>query len=270
MSSGNSFISRIPLLLVGIGVILLGGMALWPSHSGDKFTVKHLLTYGALGEWTKTYGHAWFQVQAKVDGLRHAEEDNIKLRLENSHLRLSLEALQFDCHARTGSAFTHKYQMSLNKETGTKVGRTLASISYKPPERLLPAQLYTLGLTYLKAREDEKAAVLFSTLTGLEETDIYKTAKNLLTTGVIWYRLENYSLADHYFDEVLKKAEKPESIQFQAQARLWKSLVSKKLNQDVKVQYWLKELIDHHPQSIEATWVNLPSGVGHGQARQLH
>ena len=268
MSSGNSFISRIPVILVGIGAILLGGMFLWPSESGGKFDFSHLLTYGAMGEWAKTYGHAWFQIQTKVDGLRHSEEDNLKLRLENSHLRLSLEALQFDCHARTGSAFTQKSEMTLNKETGTKVGRTLASINYKPPVRLLPAQLYTLGLTYLKAREDEKAAVIFTTLTGLEETDIYKTAKNLLTTGVIWYRLENYSLADHYFDEVLKKAEKPESIQFQAQARLWKALVSKKFNKDVKVQYWLKELIDHHPQSPESAWVNLPSGVGHGKAQK--
>src|SRR5690242_18274204 len=114
MSSGNSFVSRIPLLLVGIGAILLGGMVFWPSP-GEKFSVSHLLTYGVWGEWAKTYGHAWYQIQAKADGLRRSEEENLKLRLENSHLRLSLEALQFDCHARTGSAFTQKNEMTLNK-----------------------------------------------------------------------------------------------------------------------------------------------------------
>jgi len=66
-------------------------------------------------------------------------------------------------------------------------------------------------------------------------------------------------LAEHYFDAVLKTPERNDSVEFQAQARLWKAILAKKFNKATKAQFWLQELIDHHPHSREAAWVN--SGV---------
>lgn len=160
---------------------------------------------------------------------------------------------------------TQKKEITLSRETGSRVGRTLASLGYRMPRELIPSQLYTLGVSYLKAREDEKAAVIFTWLTGMEGNTTYQTAKNLLTTGVLWYRLENYRLADEYFDQVLKKPEKSEVLQFQAEARLWKALVAKQNHKDLKAQFWLKDLLSHHPHSREASWIN-PIEVPRGPA----
>jgi hypothetical protein len=262
MDPHNSFFKKLPLLMIGGGFVLLVGLFVWPqfmpkTHKASRVVANTIGDQWSFSQVMQMYGQAWVSVQEKVNALKHADEDNAKLRLENAHLKLGLEGLQFSCNARSGETSTHELSLKLNKETGDRAGRSLASINYKPPGKLVPSQLYTLGISYLKAREDEKAAVIFTSLTGLEESKVYKTAKNLLITGVAWYRLENYALADSYFDEVLKTEEKPDSIQFQAQARLWKALVAKKLNKEIKAQYWLKDLMDHHPYSAEVGWVNL-------------
>ena len=136
------------------------------------------------------------------------------------------------------------------------MGRTLASIYYRPPMHLLPPQLYTLALSYFKAGEDEKAGVILTFLTGLEENNAYKNSKNYLMTGISWYRLANYELADAYFDQALEMKEGTESLPYLAQARLWKGLSAEKLGKHSASQQWLRELVDYHPQSTEAAWVN--------------
>jgi hypothetical protein len=136
----------------------------------------------------------------------------------------------------------------------------LASIPYKPPRELLPFQLYTLGISYLKAGEDEKAAVILTTLTSHADYHSYQTAENLLLTGVAWFRIENFTLAESYFDEVLKVPEGLDTIQYQAQARLWKAVLAKRSSKEMKAPYWLRELIDHHPHSDEASWINSTEG----------
>jgi tetratricopeptide (TPR) repeat protein len=195
-------------------------------------------------------------IQEKVDRLRRAEEENRRLRLENAHLKLRAEGLQFDCQARDAASRTHELEMKLSGETGAKVGRTLASIHYRPPTHLLPPQLYTLAVSYFNAREDEKAAVILTFLTGLEENDTYKTPKNMLMNGVAWYRLDNFEVADQYFGRVLETKETPDNVQYQAQARLWRGLVAERTNRHDKAQHWLRELLDYHPHSTEAGWVN--------------
>ena len=207
--------------------------------------------------WLNRYADALYSVQYKVDRLRRAEEDNFILRDENANLRLKVEKGRFDCVLRGAADATQTYKLKLNKETGTRVGRTLASLSYRVPERLNPNQIYALGVNFLKAREDEKVAVIFTTLTGLEDNATYLTVQNYLITGIAWYRLENYTLADFYFDQVLKMPEKSESLPYQAKARLWKALTAKMLNHDEKSQTWLKELVDYHPHSPESGWVNV-------------
>jgi tetratricopeptide (TPR) repeat protein len=191
-----------------------------------------------------------------VDMIRHAEVENERLTLENANLRLRTEGLQFDCQARDMANHTRDEELKLNEETGARVGRTLASIAYRPPVHLLPPQLYTLGMSYFKAGEDEKAAVIFTFLTGMDENDTYKSPKNYLLTGVAWYKLDNFELADKYFAKVLESRESPDNLPFHAQARLWRGLSAERMNRHSRAQAWLQELVDHHPHSMEAAWVN--------------
>lgn len=207
------------------------------------------------GFWKIVWG-AIVSVQEKVNGLSLAEEQNQRLRLENANLRRWAESVQFDCSLVASEARTRETALELNIETGAKVGRLLSSIQYRVPTHLLPDQLYTLGVSHYMAAEFERAAVIFTHLTGLDKNDSFKTARNYLLTGITWYRLDHFNLADDYFDKVLSYEEDEEVIQYQAQARLWRALSADRKNHHTQSQHWLKELVDHHPYSAESSWVN--------------
>jgi tetratricopeptide (TPR) repeat protein len=234
-----------------------------PEHAGaptHEAEAPHI-TGSIVRRWSvesvlANYIQAWESVQTKVDAIHHIDEENGKLRFQNAELKVRLETLQFGCHAKNGLHKTGEKEQILSAETGSKVGRTPAGMTYRLPAHLSPAQLYTLGISYLKAGEDEKVAVIFSNLTGLIENEAYKTAKNLLIAGVAWYRLENFTKSETYFDAVLKAPEKLDAVEYQAQARLWKALLAKRSNKETKAQFWLRELVDHHPHSREAAWIN--------------
>jgi tetratricopeptide (TPR) repeat protein len=249
-------------------VVVFGVIALIAGVSGLTMTGKHESAHAkahahgsAHGEsgqanlW-QTFAHAVVSVQEKVDALKKADEENEKLRNENAHLRLVLESEHYEKYAEKAQKETQAFQWKLSKDTGSRTGRTLASIGYKIPQDLLPAQLYSLGLSYFKMREDEKAAVIFTFLTGLEGDDSFKTPANHLLTGIAWYRIENFELADFYFDQVLHSTETQGTRRFHGQAKLWKGMIFEKTGKHAKAQTWLRDVLDHDPHSIEAHWVN--------------
>ncbi len=201
----------------------------------------------------KTYFSSWTRFQVKLEHLQKIDEKYAQMELANVTIKQELETLKFKKETEHAVEGTQRFNKHLKQETGTEVGRNLASISYKVPHDLTSPQLYTLGLTYLKAEEDEKAAVIFSALIS---EDTYRVAMNFLILGILWYRLDNLALSNQNFDSVLKMPERDESVRYQAQARLWKALIAKRLNNDHKAQFWLKDLIDNHPHSLEASWVN--------------
>jgi tetratricopeptide (TPR) repeat protein len=204
----------------------------------------------------ETYRAAYNSAEDKVSEIQRALDENERLRYENANLRVKLETAQFSCLENQTLENTQKAGAQASAQGGSRVARTLANIPYKVPETLLPGQLYTLGITYFKAHEDEKAAVIFSFLTGMEDNTVFQNARNYLMTGVAWYRVDNFEKADQYFDKTLKEADVEANLPFQAQARLWKSLIAKHQGKESETQYWLKDLVDHHPHSEEAAWVN--------------
>lgn len=206
------------------------------------------------------FADAFESVQAKVDAIRRLDLENSRLKLENSQLRVRLETSQFQCGVENSKHLTEKFGANLKGDTGSRVGRTLASIDYKVPTHLLPDQLHALGVSYLKAREYEKAAVLFTMLGQLPKDETYKSPAHRVLTGLTWYRLKNWDMAEFYFDQVIQ-LESEEALQYQAQARLWKALIAHHKGVPAQEQFWLQELVDHHPQSPEAFWVN-PRGSG--------
>ena len=237
------------LLVVGI---FLSGKALFQAQS--------LHSSGSSHPLIALYVHAWNSMQGKIRDLRNLHETNTELRLENAELKFRYEEAQFGCASRFAKDTTQSNEVKLRKGTGSNVGRILGSFSYQVPMHLPTAQLYALGTLYLKNSEDEKAAAIFTTLVEMEEAQEYRTPRNLLATAVSWYRLDNFKLADSYFDEVLKLAEQDEVLPYQAQARLWKALIARHLNKEIKEQFWLNDLVDHHPHAQETAWVNVPDG----------
>ena len=250
---------------------LFVGIAVFALVAGVLFAPKAKpLTAAAVKGWdhaVHVYGESFRNVQTKVEDIQALDEENSQLRLENANLRRWVETVRFDCSLAKAESRTRELGMKLNEETGARVGRILAGIDYRPPGHLLPDQLNTLALSYFRTGENEKSAVLFTFLTGLEENQTYKTPKHYLLTGVSWYRLDHYRAAEEYFDKVLALDAAPEVLQYHAQARLWKALTAEKTQKRTRAQHYLRELVDHHPRSMEAAWVNPHSAVGLGAGR---
>ena len=251
------FIKGIGLLvvLVIVGTALTAGFFIFTRSHGENKKTQGMETQ-PVAHLTEHFLSSLEMFQQKVESISHALEENERLKLENANLRNWSETLRFNCAASDARSQTQKIGLRLTQETGRIVGRTLASINYRPPSHLLPPQLYVLAASYFKGEEFEKSAVILTFLTGLEDNKAYKTAKNYVLTAVSWYRLDHFKLADEYFDYVLQFPAVPENLQYQAQARLWKSLIAKRSGQTELSQHWLHELIDHHPHSMEAVWVN--------------
>lgn len=216
------------------------------------------LSFAAL---VQGYKDAWVSLSKKAENLRRLEWENEQLKLENAHLRLRVEGLGLDCREKAAAKKNQEHGRKLAQYFGNKSARTPESIQYRVPTHLLPIQLYTLGTTYFSAREDEKAAAILTFLTGLKENDQFKTSQHFVMTGIAWYRLGNLTLAEKYFDQAIKapsdgEGSGLEARRYQAQARLWRGIVANRLGKHTKSQYWLRELVDHHPQSPETAWVN--------------
>jgi tetratricopeptide (TPR) repeat protein len=244
--------------VLGVAIVVLVVLVAGPKLSRYVNVMTGNEEAGALSvsRLFKVYGKAFADVQDKVDELYRAEEDNQRLVLENAQLRHRAEALQLDCRVKDAMAATKELELPVDQETAARVNRSLSAINYSIPAYLLPQQIHTLGVTYFKAREDDKAAKIFTYLTGMMDDDIFKTPKNHLLTGIAWYRLDNFKLAEHYFDKVIGAAESSDVLGAQAQARLWKALSFERMGEHEKSQNWLRELVGNHPHSTEAAWVN--------------
>ncbi len=199
-------------------------------------------------------------IQEKVDSIKTAEETSRRLQLENAHLRVMLETSRYACLSDEAKKQTEKVGAKLNAETGTKIGRTLASIPYQIPENMMPDALYTLGVSYFKARDSEKAVAILSFLADMQGDDTYKTPTNYLMTGISWFRLDNYKYADDYFSRVIDMKPTKENRPYKVQAKVWKALVADRQHDKSAAQAWLKRTLESHPQTKEARWINPQEG----------
>lgn len=261
-------------IILGMSLVVAAGLAA-PLVPEVMRQVRFLMGSGGKDGTTQLvqiYRDAYEQTigttTEKFKAVQEAETKSTWLELENANLKVELEKLKFSCRYGAAARTTAKGRKEIQKHAGSLVGRTLASIDFTPPSQLSPEQLYILALAYLKGHEDEKAAYVLTQLVEMQDTDTFKTAQNYLLTGVTWYRLKNYKLADQYLGLALKLPEGKSSIAYQARARLWKAVVAKQMGQESKAQFWMTELVDHNPHSMEAEWVNEPPKAGGSSERK--
>lgn len=197
------------------------------------------------------------QAREKVNRIYLVDQDNAQLRLENAVLRENLEDRVFRKMATHDEKISEKIAQQQVEKTGSQTGRSTKDFQFTPPEQLLPFQVQTLAIAFLKEQNYEKAASLFTSLLEHKDTQ-FQTAQTYLAAGVAWYKVDNYTQAELYFNEALLKAKTdPQKESLEVQCRLWKALIAHSLNKKVHAQYWLNEVLDHHPKSEEASWVNV-------------
>ncbi len=221
--------------------------------------------------WFKgTYAHAFHSVGDKLVELERSHSENAYLRLENLKLRSKLKADQFRKAASAADGETSELAEELEEEAGTPIARTLASIDYHAPISLPHHQMLALAADYFKKGDYERSVVLMHRLLGRQDRN-FRTPRNLLLTAVCWYHLDHLNHANRLLGELLKQPEERETLQYMAQGRLWKALTERKLDNKTESQKWLTELLDHHPHSIEASWINSREAKhGHGRKTASH
>lgn len=245
-----NFIKKIPLVktLLGLGV-LFGVVAF---GSGFYVALKPIFKVGLV----QAINDAALSVQNKLIDLNRAVDENVALRVENAQLHRQIETKMFDRQVAESKKATEEKTVELVKKGGSPVARLVEDIQFEVPKNVSLSNLFTLSASYIRAEEYEKAAKILHYLIYEQGNASYQTAQNMLLLGVVFYRLDHFEGADQQFSLVLKTESVEANLKYQAQARLWKALVAERTHRVAKAQYWMHDLVDHHPKSVEASWVN--------------
>ena len=212
---------------------------------------------GILKRLFDTYVDAWESVNAKIQAIKSAEEENKKLKLENAYLRVMVESGKFNARSEEAKKATETVGKKLVTAAGSRAARSIASIHYQFPENLLPEQLLALGVSYFKVKDDEKAAVILNFLTELDDDQSFRTAPNYLMAGIAFYRLEHYKNAADYFERVGKLTETDaETMKAKRQAVYWRALVAERMKNRGLAQKLILDSLEQDPLTEEARWVN--------------
>lgn len=249
-------------LIKGVASLLIFsvlGMGAWPvgrvlyqevAHSNaiEQFKTKGI---------AQTYRDTFRSVLNKMGDLDQAAQLNHELTLKVQNLEKELETDRLQNLERKNQTITQELAQRLRAEAGSELARVFGSIDYRAPSHLLPHQLYTLGLAYFRKEEYEKSAIIFSQLVELKEDKSYQRSEVQLLTGISWYYLEHYRLAQKYMDQAFDRAPKESSLQ--RKVMVWKSMVLKARHLEQESQAMLTQLIARSPHSEEAQWINLGS-----------
>lgn len=247
----------LPKLCFGImGIGMVAGLIAAGKAVGPEVlrVVKAHLAKGPAGSVI----HAIDNVQKKAQELAESHAENEVLRKENQYLRLELGVDNNEKRSLASERKTKEIGLQLEKETGLKTGRVVETLKYKVPPNLLPQNLYLLGLTYLRDGKNEAAAAIFHFLMNGSDGKTYQTPTNFVLAAIAWFRVDHVDLAESYLDSVLKLS--PDSgdevMRLQAVSRMWMAAIEKKRGNEKLSKKWLHEILDFHPKSLEARWIN--------------
>lgn len=243
-------IKKIPLgkMLLGAGVLCGVGAF----GTGIYVAFKPMLKVGL----THAITNAALSVHEKVVDLNRAVDENVALRIENAQLHRQIEEKVFERQVVESKKATEDKTSELIKKAGSPVARLVEGIHFEVPKSVSVSNLFTLAVSYIRAEEFEKAAKILHHLVYEQSNATYQTSENVLLLGIVLYQLDHFEGADQQFSMVLKSEASKDTLKYHAQARLWKALVAEKTHRSAKAQYWMRDLVDHHPKSIEAAWVN--------------
>lgn len=203
---------------------------------------------------TETYRFYFHEAKTRLEELEQADRENAELRrrvdiLEKERDRESLEKVEKTMHVQ------QDVQAKIQKEqTGSEIGQSLLQLKYEPPTNLMPHQLYALAVGYVRKNENQQAAAILTRLVDLKEDKSYKRPEVFLITGVAWYRLENWKMAETFFEKAISGSS--DSMQVHRQAKVWRALLLRKTGQEQLAQKIMIDLIAKSPHSSEAKWIN--------------
>lgn len=124
--------------------------------------------------------------------------------------------------------------------TGSKEGRTIASIEYTVPTGLTMEQKYLLAFSHLREKRFLEAAKTFESFLNVPEGAPYQKAQSFYEAGVAWYEVKNFKKAREYFLAAQDRAEGVEKPQLVRKVELWLKVLDR--------QRQLASFKEHHKE----------------------
>jgi hypothetical protein len=158
-------------------------------------------------------------VEAKYEALRLAHE-----RLREENLRLEKELFELKGQMES----THLAQARL-RATGSRTGRTLASIHYEVPKGLGVAELRQLAFEHLREKRFQEAAASFERYLNKPEVAGDHDAPAMYSAGVAWFQIGNFKKSRDTFEAARAHAAGEQKEKIRKKVDLWIRVIDRKL-----------------------------------------
>lgn len=149
------------------------------------------------------------------------EKRNAELEKRNMELESKYASLLADVESK-------KLGENNLKLTGSKNGRSPASIDYRLPTDLDPEARITLAYQHMKEKRFSHAAVAFDSVLWVPEGALEQTAKNFYEAGVAWFEVKNFKKAKVCFAAATAHADGEDKKEIQRRVDLWMRVLEKK------------------------------------------
>lgn len=171
----------------------------------------------------------WKSLNGKAKELASLEVRHEALEKEYKHLQERHFQLEND-YAELKSSVESKELSRLNlSATGSVTGRRPASIGYKVPNGLEPAELQTLAYSHFRENRFAEAAVTFESLLTQPEAASLVDARALYSAGVAWFQVGNYKKSQEHLEQARAQASGEEKEKIRKKVDLWLRVIDRQL-----------------------------------------
>lgn len=170
----------------------------------------------------------WKSVNEKAEKLAQLEARYQALEHEHTALTKQFFALEHEyADLKAKSESKEKVEVSL-AETGSALGRTLASISYQVPKGLKPDEMRALAYEHFRERRFAEAGVTFEAFLTAPETASLHDADAMYTAGVAWFQLGNFTKATEHLEDAKAQASGAQKEKIRKKVDLWLRVIDRK------------------------------------------
>lgn len=156
--------------------------------------------------------------------VRHQALEKEYKALKESHYQLENE------YAELKASVESKELSRLNlSATGSLTGRHPASIGYKVPAGLEPAELQALAYSHFRENRFAEAAVTFESLLTQPEAASLVDAGDLYSAGVAWFQVGNFKKSQEHLEQARAQASGEEKEKIRKKVDLWLRVIDRRL-----------------------------------------
>jgi TolA-binding protein len=182
----------------------------------------------------------WAKFESNAQEILMMESQYAALQKKYQELRrefFNLEQRHNELLAKVESREEAEKNLTL---TGSKEGRTLASIEYHVPTNLTVEGKYLLAFSHLKENRFLEAAKTFENFLSVPEGAAFQNSKTFYEAGVAWFKSNNYKEAHDYFVMAKDRVSGVEKAEMLRKIELWQLVLDSK-TQSPKAHHSKKE-----------------------------